>query len=135
MISTTLTTANRLPPHAGGILTLTGDTIADTGIIVGSGLLGLWLLLILREQDAEAGTDRWLSLVGGVVIGVLSIGFVVLDSAATVIAEAPGFVATGIASLVGYLSLEGAIELTGGELVGIVAVAVLVTLAIRSGGG
>lgn len=109
----------------GGSPIVVGAFIGLSILLVG------WLIAIVSEGDVEDGTERLFGVVSGILLGLASIGVIIVGELGSIVAEAPGYVATAIAGTLGWLSLSGVVDVGAQLFVFLVMATVIGTIATR----
>lgn len=125
-----------MPPRMRGEKTMIEwiqdlSTIQQVAGVVLISTIGLWIVMIMSEGAADDGTERFFNIVLGAVLGLASVGVVMLDQVTTVIGEIPGVAAALFAAGIGYLSIEGLVDMAGPLFVLVVLTAIVVAIGIR----
>jgi hypothetical protein len=108
-----------------------GDPLV-VGALVGVGLLLVaWFIAIVAAGDVEEGTEDVFSVMSGILLGLASIGVILIGGLAGLVAEAPGIVTTAIAGVVGYASIAGIVDLAAPVFVLLVVGSIVGAIALR----
>jgi hypothetical protein len=109
----------------GGSPLLTGALVALGILLVG------WLIAIVAEGDVDDGTERLFGVVSGILLGLASIAVIIVGELGSIVAEAPGYVATALVGTLGWLSLSGLVDV-GAQLFAFLVIATVIgTIATR----
>lgn len=135
---------NLTPPHPGPVslgisansmlsVPIAGElslsTIAGIGLVV---VAAAWIAMILQADDVERGTDRFFAAMVGILVTLGAIGDVLIANLADLVGSAPGVVSSIIAGGLGYLALDGTVEISAGIFALIVAAVVVSAIAISN---
>lgn len=90
-----------------------------------------WLISVMSAGSAADGTQNYLRTLSGIMMSTAAVAVVILSELTAVFAEAPGFVSAILTGALGYLSLEGWLDLGPQLFVLIVLVIIVVAIAIR----